>query len=65
MMDKFLELLQQSVIVQALLTLMVWGGIIYMYVTGQTPSDVLVAAGSVILGFYFGAKTQLAITNRG
>ncbi|MEW5992946.1 MAG: hypothetical protein AB1744_00935 [Candidatus Zixiibacteriota bacterium] len=55
-MDKFIELLRESVIVQASLTLLIWGTICYMYIALYDVPEVLVAAGSAILGFYFGTK---------
>ena len=54
----FWELMRQSVIVQALLTLFIWVTILYLYATGKVVPDTLLFAGSTILGFYFGAKVQ-------
>jgi len=50
--------MRQSVIVQALLTLMIWSGIIYLYIIGKPVPDPLLFSGGTILGFYFGAKIQ-------
>lgn len=48
----FKELLD-STILQSVLAIMIWGVICYMYATGQNVPDALLAAGSVVLGFYF------------
>lgn len=59
-MDKFWSLFQESVIVQAILTLVIWGTIAYMTATGQEVPDGMMTAGQVILGFFFGAKVPAA-----
>lgn len=58
MMEKFLDLLKQSVLVQAALTLIIWVVIGYLYATGQVVPEALLGAGTTILGFYFGSKSQ-------
>lgn len=61
MMDKFTQLLKESVIVQSILTVMMWAVVLYMY-TRQLPIPVdLAAAAFTVLGFYFGSKSQNAI----
>jgi len=61
-MQKFLQLLEDSVILQAVLTVLIWGAIIYMVVTGQEVPELLGGAGMVIFGFYFGVKQSQAVT---
>jgi hypothetical protein len=56
-------LLDNSVL-QAILTIMVWGVICYLYVTGQAVPDTLLSAGSIILGFYFHSAATQALTAR-
>lgn len=58
MLDKFLDLLKESVIMQAVLTIMIWGTICYLFLAGRTVPDLLVWAGTTILGVFFGAKMQ-------
>ena len=59
-MDTFWSLLKESIIVQALMTLMLWGAIVYLAVTGQPIPELLSAGGMGILGFWFGAKITAA-----
>ena len=62
-MDKFIDLLKQSVILQAALTTMIWGVMMYLIIAGRPVPDILLSAGNIILGFYFGTKAQLYIAN--
>jgi len=78
MKNKLTAFLDNSVL-QAILTILVWGVIGYLYVVGREVPDALLQAGSVILGFYFhtaalasahilpGAakKTQIKTTKKG
>ena len=59
-MQKFWELLQESVIVQGVVTLGLTGVVIYMEVTGKEISGTLNNAFLLALGFYFGSKVTLA-----
>ena len=61
-MTKFWELLEESVIVQSLLTVGVWGVIGYLVVAGKAIPDAFMAGGALILGYWFGVKTQNAVT---
>lgn len=57
-MQKFYELLKESVIVQGIIALVVLCAIVYLYITtGNAPTE-LVSIFMVILGFYFGGKAQ-------
>ncbi len=57
-MSTFYLLMKQSIIVQALITLIIVSTISYLYIIGQpVPSDLMTIA-VLILGFYFGSKTQ-------
>lgn len=56
-MTWFQKKLEESVIIQALITLMTFSTICYLYVTGKEVPDFLVYTASGILGFYFGQKT--------
>ena len=58
---KFLQLLEDSVILQASLTLAIWGVVLYMAVTNQEIPQLVGAGAGVILGYYFGNKQAIAI----
>jgi len=60
-MAKFWELLQESVIVQALITLALVITTCYLVATGQDVPELLSTAMMLVLGFYFGSKVQHAI----
>lgn len=57
-MSTFWTMLKESVIVQALLTLILWGVIAYRFAIGEVVQPELLNAGMIVLGFYFGAKIQ-------
>jgi len=59
MKERFYELLKESVILQAVLTISIWGVVLYMIVVGKSLPDLLVAAANLVLGFYFGSKVSL------
>jgi len=60
-MQKFWELLQESVIVQAIITLALVITVCYMVASGQEVPELLSTALMLVLGFYFGSKTQRVI----
>jgi uncharacterized membrane protein len=62
-MDKFWELLQTSVIVQALITLAVVGATVYLVVSGKPIPDQLRDLTGLVIGFYFGSKLALRQVN--
>lgn len=55
-MSKFWDLLERSVILQGLLTIAIWGALLYMVVAQLEIPQILETAAALILGFYFGAK---------
>ncbi len=57
-MSEFWKLFKESVILQAVLTLMVWSVILYMLANGQEVGSELWSVGSLIIGFYFGSKVE-------
>lgn len=59
-MDKFMDLLKESVILQAVLTLAIWGTLLVMIVTGKSIPEILSGAANLVLGFYFGSKLAMA-----
>jgi uncharacterized membrane protein AbrB (regulator of aidB expression) len=48
----------ETVIPQALLTILLVGGAVYMVITGQDVPDWLIAAAGSIIGFYFGSDYE-------
>ena len=63
-MSNFWSLFKESVIVQAIITLILLVTICYMYVTGLEVPDTLGIAFGTVLGFYFGSKTQASIMRK-
>ena len=63
-MDRFWDLFQESVILQGLLTVSLWGAIITLTLQGREVPGVLLNAGTTVLGFWFGTKVQSAV-NKG
>ena len=57
-MDKFWELFKDSYIVQAVIALVLVVTIVYLYVTHQDVPEALINFVALILGFYFGSKSQ-------
>jgi len=60
-MEKFWDLVAQSVIVQGLVTLSLVGACIYLAIVGQPIPELITNATMLALGFYFGSKSQQAI----
>lgn len=61
-MQKFWQLLEQSVIVQAIVTLALVSAVVFLTVTGQAVPDALLNLALIALGYYFGSKAQLTGT---
>ena len=57
-MDRFWTLLEKSTLVSGTIALGVVGAIIYLACTNQPIPDLLSNAALIIIGFFFGAKTQ-------
>ena len=62
-MNKFWDLLEESVIVSGIIALSCIGAVIYLSVTGQPVPDILVNICMVVVGFFFGGKVQQANTH--
>lgn len=58
-MSKFWELLEQSVIIQGILTLALIGAWLYMMIAGLNIPPELHAAVGLVIGFFFGAKQSI------
>lgn len=63
-MDRFWKLFEESVIVQALITLALVTVVCYLFATGRPIPELLSSALMLVLGFYFGSKTQQTIDKR-
>ena len=61
-MKQFLDLVKSSVIIQGLITLCFVGTMCYLWSTGQPVPQELWTANTIVIGFFFGAKTQQTIT---
>lgn len=59
-MSNFWELLRESVILQATMTLSILFVVLYLVMVGRPIPDILSTALSLLLGFYFGNKVSLA-----
>ena len=57
-MKGFWKLFAESVIIQAIITLVMLATICYMFVTGQQVPETLLSAFMLVLGFYFGSKVE-------
>ena len=64
-MNTFWTLLKESIIVQSLLTLILWCAVVYLVVIGQPVPDILSIAATTVLGFYFGSKLSLSRAQKG
>lgn len=60
-MSTLLDLLRESVLTQALLTVSITLVVLYLYVAGKAAPPELLQAWFLVVGFYFGGKVQAAI----
>jgi uncharacterized membrane protein YfcA len=60
-MKTFWDLFAESVIIQGILALLTVGAIIGLLFMGREVPKELWALAGIIIGFYFGAKTQQAV----
>ncbi len=61
-MKLFYELLRESTITQAILTVMLWATICALVLLGHVVPDIVGLAGMGTLGFWFGTKTQFQLS---
>jgi FtsH-binding integral membrane protein len=61
-MEKFAELLEESVIVSGLIALMCIGSVCGLAVMSRPIPDVLINIAMIVVGFFFGGKVQQANT---
>lgn len=64
-MNTFWQLFKESVIVQAVIALSTLLTILYLYITGQEVPNTLLNVFLLVMGYYFGSKTQQSITKGG
>lgn len=62
-MTTFWVLFRESIILQGILTVGIWTGIMVIILRGGTPPDALVNVGYTIIGFWFGTKVQTALNH--
>jgi hypothetical protein len=60
-MDKFWQLLKESVLVQGLITLALVGAVIYLSCAGLEIPTIVETSTGLVLGYYFGSKAQMII----
>lgn len=56
--ERLLDMLQESTLVQASIALVMIGTACYLYLVGRDVPETLVNLIALVLGFYFGTKTQ-------
>ena len=57
-MSMFWSLLKESIITQSVLTLVLWGSVVYLAVTNQPIPDLVAMGATSVLGFWFGTKVS-------
>lgn len=60
-MDKFWELMEESIIIQGIIAVAFVLTTCYLAATGGTIPDILSTALTFVLGYFFGQKSQQAI----
>jgi len=63
-MDKFWELLEKSTIVSGVVTVMLVGSCVYLWVTKQPVPDLLATALTIVLAYFFADKAAAAKARR-
>ena len=61
-MSTFWRLFKESYIIQGTVTLIVVSTIVYLYIVGRPVPTELVNIAMLILGFYFGGKSQQTLS---
>lgn len=62
-MPLLVALLRESVLVQGLITFALVATTCYLWATGQKVPNELWTANTIVMGFFFGAKSQQAVAN--
>ncbi len=58
MIKTFVRLLEESVLIQSGITFVTITAVVYMFVTGKDVPATLIDMAMLILGFYFGSKSN-------
>ncbi len=53
----------ETTVTQTVLAVLIWAAIIYLIAVGQPVPELLLSAGMVVLGYFFGTTNQV-LTNR-
>lgn len=61
-MNKFLDLLESSVIVSGAIAMMLIGTMCYLALTQQAMPEILANATMVVVGFFFGKGSAVTLT---
>lgn len=59
----FAQLLRESVLIQAVVTLILTAGMVYMYATSKPIPQDFLNLQLLIIGFWFGSKSEARIRN--
>jgi len=65
MKNILVDLLRESVLIQATIALASVGVVLYLYAIQRPVPQELISLVMLIVGYYFGSKTQLAIHRKG
>lgn len=57
-MTKFWELFERSVILQSIITLVLVGAVVYLFLAGREVPTELAQFTSLVIGFWFGSKIE-------
>lgn len=60
-MNELVKLLRESVLLQAIITLLAVSTMLYLYIVGRDVPPELLNIVLLIVGYYFGSKTQNAL----
>lgn len=63
-MSGFWDLMQRSVILQAIITLVLISLICYLVIVGREVPDLISSLTLLVVGFYFGSKVENATTRK-
>ena len=64
MTQNFYQLFKENTIIQAVMALALGATLCYLAIVGREPPDYLVTAFMLILGFFFGSKSQAHIDRK-
>jgi len=64
MKTTFLDLFRESVVLQGVLTVGLWGTAAYLMVIGQEVPDLLAAGCGAVITFWFTSKTTRSVVNK-